>query len=90
MIARRFIIKGRVQGVGYRYYAVRAARKAGVVGQVRNMRDGSVEVTVEGSARVVGDFREDLARGPSFAEVISIEEVELAPTGRYTGFDVVF
>ena len=51
MIARRAIVSGRVQGVGFRFFAERAARRAGVRGWVRNLEDGRVETVVEGKAR---------------------------------------
>jgi acylphosphatase len=89
-IARRFIIRGRVQGVGFRYFAVRAARHAGVVGTVRNLPDGSVEAIAEGAPEALADFREQVGRGPSYSHVASVDETELAPTGRYHAFDVVY
>jgi acylphosphatase len=89
-IARRFIIRGRVQGVGYRYFAIRAAADCGVVGTVRNLPDGTVEVVAEGSPDAIAAFREKLKRGPSYARVTSVEEIEIQPTGRYAGFDVVY
>ena len=89
-IARRFIVRGRVQGVGFRYFAIRAARQAGVTGTVRNLPDGSVEAIAEGSPTGVAQFRDALAVGPSYGHVSGIDETEMQPTGRYAGFDVVF
>lgn len=88
--ARRFVVKGRVQGVGYRYFAIRAAEECGVVGTVRNLPDGSVEAIAEGSEDAVTEFGEALARGPSYAHVTSVDQTRLAPTGRYRGFEVVY
>jgi acylphosphatase len=88
--ARRFVVKGRVQGVGYRYFAIRAAAECCVVGTVRNLPDGSVEAIAEGSDDAVAEFRNELARGPSYAHVTSVVETKLEPTGRYRGFDVVY
>jgi len=90
MVARRFIVSGRVQGVGFRYFAIRAGRQAGVVGTVRNLPNGNVEALVEGTADAVANFRAELERGPSYSSVASVDEFEMKPTGRYTGFDVVF
>jgi acylphosphatase len=89
IIARRFIVRGRVQGVGFRYFAIRAARKCGVVGTVRNMADGSVEAVAEGPADAVDEFRRALERGPSYSHVTAVEEFELQPTGRNKDFEVV-
>lgn len=50
-IARRFLISGIVQGVGYRYFALRAAKRHGIVGYVRNLHDGRVEVVARASPR---------------------------------------
>ena len=90
IIARRFIVRGRVQGVGFRYFAIRAARACGVVGTVRNMSDGSVEAVAEGSAASVAEFRRALERGPSYSHVTTVEEFDLQPTRRYSDFEVVF
>jgi acylphosphatase len=90
MIARRFIVRGRVQGVGFRYFAVRAARQAGVVGTVGNLPDGTVEAFAEGTPDAIADFRRELERGPSYAHVTGVDEIKMTPTGRYTGFDVVY
>jgi acylphosphatase len=90
MIARRFIVKGTVQGVGFRYFAIRAARQAGVVGTVRNLADGTVEAIAEGAEAAVAQFRAALERGPSYGHVTQVDETDIQPTGRYTGFEVAF
>lgn len=90
MIGRRFIVKGRVQGVGFRYYAIRAAREAGVTGTVRNLPDGNVEAIAEGTRDAIERFRASLQKGPSYAHVSDLVEEEAQPTGRYSGFEVVF
>jgi acylphosphatase len=89
-LARRFIVRGNVQGVGFRYFAVREARKAGIVGTVRNLTDGTVEAVAEGPQQAMGEFGAALERGPSYGDVSGVDETEMQPTGRYTGFDVVF
>ena len=76
--------------MGFRYFAIRAAREAGVSGTVRNLGDGSVEAIAEGSARAIDQFREALERGPSYSHVTEVVEVEMAVTGTYSGFGAVF
>jgi acylphosphatase len=76
--------------VGFRYFALRAARQAGVCGTVRNLPDGRVEAIAEGSHTAVAEFREELERGPSFGHVTQVDETEMQPSGRYIGFEVVF
>ena len=88
MISRRFVVSGRVQGVGFRYFVTRAARYSGVVGIVRNLPDGSVEAIAEGSSDAIAKFRRQLESGPSSAHVDSVDEIELPVTGRYTRFEV--
>ncbi len=88
MIARRFKIRGLVQGVGYRYFAQRAAARHQVVGYVRNLDDGSVEAHAEGPQRSVDEFKNDLCTGPIHAVVEHIEETVLEPSGLYSSFRV--
>ena len=87
-VARKFNIKGEVQGVGYRFFAQRAAARHQVVGYVRNLPDGSVEALVEGPAADVERFKHDLATGPRHAMVEQVEEINLEPAGRYNGFRI--
>ena len=87
-IARKFSIRGDVQGVGYRFFAQRAAARHQVVGYVRNCADGTVEALVEGSASSVEDFKHDLATGPQWAVVDHVEEIVLEPTGSFSAFRI--
>ena len=87
-VARRFFIKGEVQGVGYRFFAQRAAARHQVVGYVRNCADGSVEAFAEGPAGSVEDFKHDLATGPQWAVVDQVEEIVQEPTGTYSAFRI--
>lgn len=87
-VARRFLIRGGVQGVGYRFFAQRAAAKHQVVGYVRNESDGSVEVLAEGPASDMEAFKNELAAGPQWATVEQLEEIDLDPSGTYTSFRV--
>ncbi len=79
-----------MQGVGYRFFAIRAARRIGVSGVVRNLPSGDVEVVAEGEEAQVDEFKRELERGPSTARVRSIEEETLRYSGRFDGFDVSF
>ncbi len=88
MEARKFFIRGEVQGVGYRYFAQRAAARHQVVGYVRNCDDGSVEALVEGPANNLEAFKLDLATGPQWAVVNQVEEICLEPTGTYSAFRI--
>jgi len=72
--AKRFYVSGYVQGVGYRFFAQRAAGKLGVRGFVKNLRDGRVEVYAIGSAQQLRDLRAELKRGPSGGTVDSVAE----------------
>src|SRR5689334_1811808 len=79
-IARKFLISGEVQGVGYRFFAQRAAARHQVLGYVRNLADGRVEAYAEGGAEAVEAFKHDLATGPAYARVDVVEEINLEPT----------
>ncbi|MCG3160737.1 MAG: Acylphosphatase [Acidobacteria bacterium] len=88
MVARKFLISGIVQGVGYRFFAMRAAARHYMLGTVRNLPDGRVEVIAEGERDAMDEFKKDLATGPSFAEVSDIEETDLTVTGLYRDFRI--
>ena len=86
--ARKFLISGDVQGVGYRFFAQRAAARHQVVGYVRNLPDGRVEAVAEGLADDVEAFKHDLATGPAYATVENVEEINLEPTRSYSLFRI--
>ena len=73
----RWIVRGRVQGVAYRWFSRAAARELGLVGWVRNLPDGTVEVAVRGDREVLQSFRERLLEGPPQARVDGIADVPL-------------
>lgn len=87
-VARQFNVSGEVQGVGYRFFAQRAAARHQVTGYVRNLDDGRVEVLAEGPAPSVEAFRHELATGPVGAAVERVEEINVEPTGAYTLFRI--
>ena len=86
--ARRFLLRGRVQGVGFRYFAESRAMVEGLHGWVRNRADGTVEVSAEGDRDAVDRFEAALRRGPAGAVVEDVIVEEDAPTGRATGFSI--
>jgi acylphosphatase len=72
--SRRYFVSGMVQGVGYRYFAMRLAQRFGLGGYARNLPDGRVEVYAVGSASKLHEFRKELERGPQGASVASVAE----------------
>lgn len=88
MIARRYTISGEVQGVGYRYFATRAAARHQVHGYVRNLPDGRVEAFAQGSQTQLDGFRDDLGAGPKFSKVTNIEELVVEPDLIYSNFRI--
>lgn len=89
MTVRRFRVRGRVQGVGYRAFALRAGRALGLAGGVRNEADGSVVAVAEGADGALDELASRLAAGPRAARVDGVEAESLAalPAER---FDVRF
>lgn len=85
--ARRFVVSGRVQGVGYRAFAQYAARETSVTGWVRNLANGDVEVHANGSPRQLDDFEARLRQGPRWGEVRSVTAMEAAVSDE-TGFQI--
>jgi acylphosphatase len=76
IVARRFVVSGRVQGVGFRYFVREAAGVENVGGWVRNLQDGRVEVFAEGELASVDRLERRLRRGPPAAHVETVEVFE--------------
>ncbi len=87
-VARRYVIAGRVQGVGFRWFTHDAAAREGLHGWVRNLADGSVEVVVEGDDASVDRLEAAVRRGPGSARVERLDVEDIAPAGRTTGFEI--
>ncbi len=81
--ARRFIVGGRVQGVGYRIFAQNSAGELGLRGYVRNRRDGRVEVFAMGTAEKLRQFSKELEKGPMMARVTEVNEEPATVDTRY-------
>ena len=87
MIGRLAFVSGRVQGVGFRNFVQREARKLGVAGYARNLDDGRVEVLAVGTADSVQELMGLVARGPRWAEVRHCE-VKETPVLNCEGFEI--
>jgi acylphosphatase len=85
--AKRWLVSGRVQGVGFRYFAQRRAEELGLNGWTRNLDDGRVEVYAVGPAERLSDLAAALHMGPRMAEVRGVEEMEDA-VQKIAGFSV--
>lgn len=83
--AKRYLVSGMVQGVGFRYFAQAAAEKLGIGGFVRNLRDGRVEVFAVGTPQQHQELRAMLERGPRFSSVAEVLEEAAAPDRQYHG-----
>jgi acylphosphatase len=88
-VARRYLISGRVQGVGFRYFTKDVADREGVGGWVRNLPDGRVEAVVEGEEDAVTRVERALWQGPGGARVasVAVDDTE-PPSGRARGFSI--
>lgn len=87
-LARKYEISGRVQGVGFRYFAERVANQLGVRGYVKNRWDGTVEVYAIGDENSLEEFKRHLAEGPRSARVSSIEESNETVRKEYSRFEI--
>lgn len=85
MTAQRLLIEGRVQRVGYRDWAVRTAKQLGVIGWVRNLQDGRVEILADGDGSALDAFVDRCREGPMLAEVARIDAMP-AERGNVKGF----
>ena len=81
MASFRYVVRGRVQGVGYRYFVMREAAALGVAGFARNLADGTVEVVAEADDDVLNRFEDRLRQGPSFATVSALDRSAIAARG---------
>jgi acylphosphatase len=89
-IAKKYIIKGRVQGVGFRYFTNHIANRIGVLGYVKNQWDGSVEVYAIGSEQQLSILKTGLSKGPSYSHVEKIIEEDVTLNSNYYTFDIRF
>ena len=86
--ARRFIVRGRVQGVGFRWFVEREAHILQLAGWVRNNHDGTVEVLAMGSREQLAGLRSRLQQGPPAARIDQVTEAEAEPVAGLNSFQV--
>ncbi|MEP6534879.1 MAG: acylphosphatase [Bryobacteraceae bacterium] len=87
LIAQRFVVHGRVQGVGFRHFTLNAANRHNVSGYARNLADGSVEVYARGTAAQLSELAGSLRTGPPFSDVRWVDVSEAA-LEKHTGFRI--
>ena len=85
--AKRYFVRGRVQGVGFRYFVERVATELKLTGYTRNLDDGRVEVYAAGSPANLADLGQRLWKGPRFADVRGVEEQDTA-VQQYASFRI--
>ena len=85
-----YIVKGRVQGVAFRYYALRSARENSIRGTIKNLYNGDVEVYAQGDEENIKGFEAFLYSGPPAAVVKKVIKEDKETGDRYYGFEVVF
>jgi acylphosphatase len=88
LVARRVLISGRVQGVGFRFFVEARALAEGVHGWVRNLSDGRVEALIEGDQESVDRVEAAMRRGPGGSQVEEVAVEATVPSGRATGFSI--
>ena len=86
--AKRYIVRGRVQGVGFRWFVEREAHMLGIAGWVRNNHDGSVEVLAQGTRDQLSGLHSRLREGPRAARVDVVEVSEASPTTGISSFRI--
>ena len=87
-VRARILVRGRVQGVGYRAFALRGGICYGLTGGVRNLEDGRVELDVEGTRTAIEALLSELKSGPPGAHVTGTEVEWKTATGRFSGFTI--
>ncbi|KMQ53065.1 Acylphosphate phosphohydrolase [Chitinispirillum alkaliphilum] len=86
----RIAVKGRVQGVGYRFFVVEAAQTLGLSGWARNHHDGSVRLEVQGDEAKLDKFCEMLREGPPLARVTNLDIEQITPSESQTDFHIKY
>ena len=90
MKAARFLVRGSVQGVGFRWFVARHSRRLGLHGLARNLADGSVEVVVVGTDEGIDELGKLLEAGPAHADVTKVEKNEISPeVVQHKSFDIM-
>jgi acylphosphatase len=87
-VARHYVIRGRVQGVGFRFFTQAAALREGIYGWVRNQPDGSVEIQAEGETEALERFEHRIRHGPPGARVEHVDAGDGDPSHHNTGFNI--
>lgn len=88
-VAKRGVLGGRVQGVGFRYFVYRRALEAGIKGWVKNLHNGDVEAHIEGSIELVDDFQQVIQQGPPLARIIEYNWNDV-PVQGFHDFEITF
>ena len=89
-VRAHIIVSGMVQGVGFRFFTVRIARKMQLTGWVRNLPAGEVEIEVEGPRGLIESLIQDLNVGNTWAHVTDMDVQWDSYSGKYTGFDITY
>jgi len=89
-MAAQILVKGRVQGVGFRWFAMREAERLGITGYVKNLANGHVEIYAEGERDIVQHFKQIISRGPSYGRVDELDFSEMPFQDKYRNFSVEF
>jgi acylphosphatase len=86
--AKRIIVHGRVQGVGFRYFVQHMGTRLGLTGNVRNSPDSTVEIIVEGNPKKIVEFINEVEKGPSLARVQRVDVADIPVEGTYGSFSI--
>ena len=86
--AKRYLVRGRVQGVGFRWFVEREAHILGIAGWVRNNHDGSVEVLAQGTREQLSALHSRLREGPRAARVDTVDVSDASPVGGLNSFRI--
>jgi acylphosphatase len=88
-MTRRYLVRGRVQGVGFRWFVARTARRLGLTGHARNLPEGTVEVVATGDPAELDQLAQALTQGPPGAVVAGVEVENLVDAVEARSFDIM-